>query len=182
MPTKSDDAVPVESINHSRPSRTPNKGAGSRISTRMTGARRPNAAERRDYTGAAYGSLLAASVVVGAGSLGGFPPLELALLLLCTGVVFWAAHVLTRLLGERIMYVPLDGGEIRRLCIGRVAHRQGGHPTGRGRRCHAPAGPRGPEGAVWLGLGVAPAGQIGWASAAALRAGATASWWSPLGR
>nr|WP_189317551.1 hypothetical protein [Streptomyces brasiliensis] len=130
-------------------------------------------AERRDYTGAVYGSLLAASVVVGAGSLGDFPRLELALLLLGTGVVFWAAHVLTRLLGERIMYVPLDGREIRRVCVAEWPIVKAAVPPAVAVAATPLLG-LGPEGAVWLGLGVALAGQVGWASAAALRAGATA--------
>jgi len=37
---------------------------------------------RADYSGGVYGSMLAASVVIGAGTLGSFPRLELVLLLL----------------------------------------------------------------------------------------------------
>lgn len=60
-------------------------------------------AGQEDYTGAVYGSLLAASVVVGAGTLGTYPRLELVALLLGTGVVFWAAHVFSRLFGARMV-------------------------------------------------------------------------------
>ncbi|MFI2642089.1 hypothetical protein [Streptomyces sp. NPDC018610] len=130
-------------------------------------------AERLDYTGAVYGSLLAASVVVGAGALGDFPRIELALLLLCTGVVFWAAHVLTRLLGERIMYVPLDRREVRRVCMAEWPIVKAAVPPAAAVAATPLLG-LGPEGAAWLGLGVALVGQIGWASVAALRAGATA--------
>ncbi|MFB6987747.1 MULTISPECIES: hypothetical protein [unclassified Streptomyces] len=131
-----------------------------------------DATERRDYTGAVYGSLLAASVVVGAGSLRYFPRLELVLLLLGTGVVFWAAHVLTRLLGERIMYAPLDGREIRRVCTAEWPIVKAAVPPAVAVAVTPLLG-LGPEGALWLALGVALAGQVGWASVAALHAGAT---------
>jgi hypothetical protein len=53
-----------------------------------------------DYVGAIYGSLLAASVVLGA-SIGGAPrPFELAVLLLATGLVFWVAHAYARATGD----------------------------------------------------------------------------------
>ncbi|TLQ46228.1 hypothetical protein [Streptomyces marianii] len=133
----------------------------------------PTAAARRgDYTGAVYGSLLAASVVVGAGTLGTFPRLELVLLLLCTGVVFWAAHVFARLFGERIAYVSPNGHEIRRVCRAERPIIEAAVPP-------AVAVAVSPllgldlEGAVWLALAVAVAGQVGWAAAAAFRAGAS---------
>ena len=68
-------------------------------------ARKERRAERRahaDFTGGVYGSLLAASVVLGAGSLGNFPRVELVVLLVLTGVVFWLAHVHAKLFGERL--------------------------------------------------------------------------------
>ncbi|MEW2083790.1 hypothetical protein [Streptomyces sp. NPDC005283] len=129
-------------------------------------------AKRVDYTGAVYGSLLAASVVVGAGSLGSFPRLELILLLLCTGVVFWAAHVFARLFGERIAYVPMSGQEIRRVCVAEWPIVKAAVPPAAAVAVSPLLG-LGPEGTVWLGLGVAIAGQVGWAAMAALRAGAT---------
>lgn len=119
-----------------------------------------------------YGSLLAASVVVGAGSLGSFPRLELVLLLLCTGVVFWAAHVFARLFGERIAYVPMSGQEIRRVCAAEWPIVKAAVPPAAAVAVSPLLG-LGPEGTVWLGLGVAIAGQVGWAAMAALRAGAT---------
>ena len=45
----------------------------------------------RDYTAAIYGSVLAASVIVGSGN--SRDPGPLAILLLISGVVFWLAHV-----------------------------------------------------------------------------------------
>ncbi|MEU0218785.1 hypothetical protein ABZ281_28455, partial [Streptomyces sp. NPDC006265] len=65
------------------------------------GKRRAERRARADYTGGVYGSMLAASVVIGAGSLGSFPRAELVLLLLLTGVVFWIAHVHDRLTSPR---------------------------------------------------------------------------------
>jgi hypothetical protein len=54
------------------------------------------------YAGAIYGSLLAAAVVVGA-SADGTPlePMDLGVGVLGTGVIFWAAHVYARVVGER---------------------------------------------------------------------------------
>ena len=46
---------------------------------------------RRDYTSAIYGSVLAASVVLGAGTTR--PPWVLALILLISNAIFWVAHV-----------------------------------------------------------------------------------------
>ncbi|WP_369391106.1 hypothetical protein AB5J72_28295 [Streptomyces sp. CG1] len=129
-------------------------------------------AERRDYTGAVYGSLLAASVVVGAGSLGSFPRLELVLLLLGTGAVFWAAHVFALLFSERIMYVPVNGKEIRRACAVEWPIVKAAVPPAVAVAVTPLLG-IGPKGAVWLALGVALAGHVGWSTAAVVRAGAT---------
>ncbi|WP_043196579.1 hypothetical protein [Streptomyces sp. NRRL WC-3725] len=129
-------------------------------------------AEPRDYAGAVYGSLLAASVVVGAGSLGSFPRLELALLLLSTGVVFWAAHVLARLFGARIMYVPLGVNEIRRVCVAEWPIVEAAVPPAAAVAVTPLLG-IGPRGAAWLALAVALAGHVGWSTVAAVRAGAT---------
>lgn len=54
-----------------------------------------------DYTGAVYGSLLAASVVTTASALGELPRLRLVVMLVVTGLVFWAAHVYARWIGKR---------------------------------------------------------------------------------
>ncbi len=51
----------------------------------------PAEVERRDYTSAVYGSILAATVVVSAGDLRS--PTALALLLIVSGLVFWLAHI-----------------------------------------------------------------------------------------
>ena len=57
-------------------------------------------APRRDYSGAIYGSVLAASVVAGTSPGEDFAtPAELATLLVATGLVFWLAHVYAQLFG-----------------------------------------------------------------------------------
>ncbi|MFD8952766.1 hypothetical protein ACFV0B_28390 [Streptomyces xanthophaeus] len=128
--------------------------------------------ESVDYTGAVYGSLLAASVVVGAGSLGAFPRLELVVLLFATGVVFWAAHVFARLFGERIALVPLTRGEIRRVCGAEWPIVKAAVPPAVAVAVSPLLG-LDTAGSVWLALCVAVTGQVGWAAYAAHRAGAT---------
>ncbi|MGW3493548.1 hypothetical protein [Streptomyces sp. NPDC001020] len=128
-------------------------------------------APQRDYTGAVYGSLLAASVVVGA-STGTFPRLQLVLLLLGTAVVFWATHVFAHLFGERIMYVPVNGKEIRRVCATEWPIVKAAVPPAVAVAVTPLLG-IGPRGASWLALGVALAGHVGWSTAAAVHAGAT---------
>ncbi|AWI28348.1 hypothetical protein E3E14_26625 [Streptomyces sp. ICN441] len=145
--------------------------------TAQSPAERPRAAPaaaagRGDYTGAVYGSLLAASVVVGAGALGSFPRLELILLLLGTGVVFWAAHVFARFFGQRIAYVSPGGPEIRRICVSERPILEAAVPPALAVAASPLLG-LDLEGTVWLALGVAVAGQVGWAVVAAFRAGAS---------
>ena len=82
-------------------------------------ARAGHRAERRahaDYTGGVHGSMLAASVVIGAGSLGSFPRTELVLLLLLTGTVFWIAHVHAQLFGARLAQQAPDHRLVMRVC------------------------------------------------------------------
>ena len=64
---------------------------------------------RPNYSGAIYGSMLAASVVVGAGA-GGGPLTDAARisLLVATGLVFWIAHAYARLVGDRIHHAELN--------------------------------------------------------------------------
>jgi hypothetical protein len=60
--------------------------------------------ERLDATGAVYGSLLAASVIIGQAPLQqSVPPVELAVILLATGAVFWLVHVYSRTLGHYVV-------------------------------------------------------------------------------
>ncbi|MGW1782827.1 hypothetical protein ACWCQQ_27355 [Streptomyces sp. NPDC002143] len=136
---------------------------------------RADVAERRaatDYTGGVYGSMLAASVVVGAGSLDSFPRLELMLLLLLTGVVFWVAHVHAQLFGARLAQQGLGRRVVLRVCREEWPIVNAAVPP-------AVAVAVSPllgldlEGTLWLALTVAVAGQVGWSAAAARRAGAS---------
>ncbi|MGG7575646.1 hypothetical protein [Streptomyces sirii] len=131
----------------------------------------PVVARKSDYAGAVYGSLLAASVVAGAGTLGSFPRLKLVLLLLGTGVVFWAAHVYAHLVGDQLVHQPLSGRELRRVCADEWPIVQAAVPPAAAVAVSPLLG-LGPNGAAWLGLAVAAAEQVGWASVAVVRAGA----------
>ncbi|MFI6764646.1 hypothetical protein [Streptomyces sp. NPDC050355] len=159
-----------------RPARRADSGdpgaAGGR-EPEPAGAKRqgPVVARKTDYAGAVYGSLLAASVVAGAGTLGSFPRFRLVLLLLCTGVVFWAAHVYARLVGDRLVNESLSRQEIRRVCLDEWPIVQAAVPPAAAVAVSPLLG-LGPYGAAWLGLAVAAAEQVGWASVAVVRAGA----------
>ncbi|MEU2717613.1 hypothetical protein [Streptomyces sp. NPDC007205] len=131
-----------------------------------------DAAEGHEYTGAVYGSLLAASVVVGAGSLGSFPRLQLVLLLLCTGMVSWATHVYARLFLERIKGAPVGRKAIRGACAAEWPIIMAAVPPAVAVAVTPLLG-IGPRGALWLALGVALAGYVGWSTLAAHHAGAT---------
>ncbi|MCX4695448.1 hypothetical protein [Streptomyces sp. NBC_01408] len=129
------------------------------------------ATARADYTGAVYGSLLAASVVVGAGTLGSFPRLKLVLLLLCTGVVFWAAHVFARLFGAR-MVQHLSWRVVRGTAREERPIIEAAVPPAVAAAI-SPLFGLDTQGMAWLALAVALAGQVGWATVAASRAGAS---------
>ncbi|MER5933549.1 hypothetical protein [Streptomyces sp. NPDC002054] len=124
-----------------------------------------------DYTGAIYGSLLAASVVVGAGTAGSFPRLHLIALLLCTGVVFWAAHVFSRLFGLRMVH-HLSWGAVRRTGKEERPIIEAAVPPAAAVAI-SPFFGMGEQETAWLALAVALVGQVGWATVAAGRAGAS---------
>jgi hypothetical protein len=137
----------------------------------VTSAPPAGAEERTDYTGAVYGSLLAASVIVGT-TPGEDPqrPLELIALLLATGIVFWLAHV----------YAEMVGGSAHPSAVGRVAHVRAiaRHEWPLVEAAIPPAAAvalgsiwLSDAGAAWLALGAAVAGQVGWAVVAARQAG-----------
>ncbi|MFG1948575.1 hypothetical protein [Nonomuraea sp. NPDC048826] len=135
-------------------------------------ARPPAGRVYKDYTGAVYGSLLAASVVVGAGSLGRFPRLEMIILLVSTGLVFWAAHVYARLFGARTVFRTISRSEVFRACAEEWPIVKAAGPPA----VAVAVGPLlglGGQGTVWLALAVAVAGQVGWAATAAVRIGAS---------
>ncbi|MFJ5827939.1 hypothetical protein [Streptomyces sp. NPDC093089] len=141
--------------------------------TEEVAARRRERREHADYTGAVYGSMLAASVVVGAGSLGQFPRLELVALLLLTGTVFWIAHVHATLFGERLTQRRSPTRRIvLRACRDEWPILKAAIPPAVAVAISPLLGLDMP-GTLWLALGVAIAGQIGWSTAAALRVGAS---------
>ncbi|GAA2392233.1 hypothetical protein [Streptomyces coeruleofuscus] len=138
-------------------------------------ARAERRAERRaraDYTGGVYGSMLAASVVVGAGSLGSLPRVELVLLLLLTGVVFWIGHVHAQLFGARLAQQAPDRRVVWNVCREEWPIVKAAVPPAAAVAVSPLLG-LDVRGALWLALSVAVAGQVGWSVAAARRAGAS---------
>jgi hypothetical protein len=147
----------------------------SRRATPAPATRGKRRAERRgsaDYTGGVYGSMLAASVVIGAGSLGSFPRTELVALLLLTGVVFWIAHVHAQLFGARLAQQAPDRHLVMRVCRGEWPVVKAAVPPAAAVAVSPLLG-LDARGAGWLALCVAVAGQVGWSVAAARRAGAS---------
>lgn len=137
-----------------------------------TGTRTGPATARADYTGGVYGSMLAASVVVGAGSLGSFPRVELVLLLLLTGVVFWIGHVHAQLFGARLTQQTPDRRVVWSVCRDEWPIVKAAVPPAAAVAVSPLLG-LDVRGALWLALSVAVAGQVGWSVAAARRAGAS---------
>ncbi|MFJ1970369.1 hypothetical protein ACIO93_17015 [Streptomyces sp. NPDC087903] len=132
-------------------------------------------AERRagaDYTGGVYGSMIASSVILGAGTLGSFPVLELVLLLVLTGVAFWIAHVHAQLFGARLAQRDLNRRIVLRVCREEWPIVEASGPPAIAVAV-SPALGLDVEGALWLALAVAVAGQVGWSAAAARQAGAS---------
>ncbi|MEV6588199.1 hypothetical protein [Streptomyces acidicola] len=135
-------------------------------------ARRAARRAHGDYTGGVYGSLLAASVVIGAGTLGDFPRVELVLLLLVTGVVFWIAHVHAQLFGARLARRPLNRRTVLHVCRDEWPIVEAAVPPAAAVAVSPLLG-LGVQGALWLAVSVAVAGQVGWSVAAARHAGAS---------
>ncbi|MFF3942276.1 hypothetical protein [Streptomyces phaeofaciens] len=134
-----------------------------------------SAGERRartDYTGGVYGSMLATSVIVGAGTLGSFPRAELVALLVLTGVVFWLAHVHAQVFGARLTRRTPDRRVLLHVCRDEWPIVQAALPPAAAVAVSPLLG-LDVEGALWFALSVAVAGQVGWSAAAARRAGAS---------
>ncbi|MEU9479966.1 hypothetical protein [Streptomyces sp. NPDC048191] len=145
------------------------------MSTADRAAARARRAERRahaDYTGAVYGSMLAASVVIGAGGLGKFPRLELALLVLLTGLVFWVGHVHAQLFGARLAQRALDRPTVLHVCREEWPIVKATVPPALAVAV-SPLFGLDADGAVWLAVAVAVTGQVGWSAAGARQAGAS---------
>ncbi|MFF4969860.1 hypothetical protein [Streptomyces sp. NPDC001037] len=143
-------------------------------STRPTATRTPPAERRAhaDYTGAVYGSMLAASVVIGAGGLGKFPRVQLVVLLVLTGLVFWVGHVHAQLFGARLAQRSLDGPTVRRVCREEWPIVEAAVPPALAVAVSPMLG-LDVTGAVWLAVAVAVAGQVGWSALGARQAGAS---------
>ncbi|GGZ84040.1 hypothetical protein ACFOOM_14885 [Streptomyces echinoruber] len=138
-------------------------------------AARERRTERRahaDYTGGVYGSMLAASVVIGADTLGDFPRLELVVLLFLTGVVFWVAHVHAQLFGARLAQRPLDRRTVLHVCRDEWPIIKAAVPP-TAAVAVSPLLGLDMAGTLWLAVAVAVAGQVGWSVAAARRTGAS---------
>ncbi|GGT84716.1 hypothetical protein [Streptomyces coeruleorubidus] len=151
----------------------PRTRTGTRIGPATARAeRRAERRARADYTGGVYGSMLAASVVVGAGSLGSFPRVELVLLLFLTGVVFWIGHVHAQLFGARLTQQAPDRRLVWNVCRDEWPIVKAAVPPAAAVAVSPLLG-LDVRGALWLALSVAVAGQVGWSVAAARRAGAS---------
>ncbi|GAA2754746.1 hypothetical protein [Actinopolymorpha rutila] len=137
-------------------------------------AAEPARTPRADYAGAVYGSLLAGSVVAGAGA-GDHPlaPLDLGVAVLATGVVFWLAHVYARLMGSTDQ-PDLPMARIRAVARHEWPIVQAAFPPAAlafaGALLGWPANV-----ASWLALVVAVTGGVGWAVFATAQAGASRS-------
>jgi hypothetical protein len=125
--------------------------------------------ERDAFAGAVYGSLLAASVVAGSAVDGTpVPAGSLVVVLLCTGVVFWLAHVYAMVVSHGTQALTW-----RRL---RVAGRrdwpvaQASFPPAVAAAFASAVGLSDVV-ATWVALAVAVASQVAWAVAAAVTAG-----------
>ncbi|MBD9729865.1 hypothetical protein [Streptomyces caniscabiei] len=137
--------------------------------TASRGGRRAQRRARADYTGGVYGSMLASSVIIGAGTLGAYPRVELVLLLLLTGLVFWIAHVHAQLFGTRLAQRSLDRRIVSEVCREEWPIVDAAVPPAAAVAVSPLLG-LDVQGALWLALAVAVAGQVGWSVAAARRA------------
>lgn len=125
---------------------------------------------RTDYTGAVYGSMLAASVVATAGAVGDYPRLNLALMLIVTGLVFWAVHVYARVAGQRrTVGSAWSWREIRSVSVHEWSIVEAAFlPTVA--VAISPLLGLDLTGTAWFALGIAVAQQVGWACLGAVRA------------
>ncbi|MCX4825817.1 hypothetical protein OG883_39530 [Streptomyces sp. NBC_01142] len=132
---------------------------------------KPADATVRNYADAVYGSLLAASVIATAGTLGTFPRLQLVVMLLTTSLVFWIIHVYARLVGDRLAHQALSWATIRHEARAQWPIAQAALLPAAAVAVSPSLG-LGPGDTAWLALGVALAEQVAWATAAVVKAGA----------
>ncbi|MEU8150106.1 hypothetical protein [Nonomuraea sp. NPDC048901] len=139
----------------------------------MDGREASAAAERAEFGGAVYGSLLAASVVAGSAAEGGPPsPPELVTLLVCTGVVFWITHVYVQVVSSGYPAKPLTWANLRTVARREWPLAQASFPPS---IAAAMASGLGMSNAVaaWAALCVAVASQVTWAVTAAVKIGSS---------
>jgi hypothetical protein len=128
--------------------------------------------DRIDTAGAVYGSLLAASVVVGQSPLQeSVRPRDLALVLLTTGAVFWITHVYARSLAHAV------DGRIDRTSLLHSARQESpillaAVPPAAAALVASAFG-LSHSAAAWWAFVTALVGQVGWAVAATRQAGAS---------
>ncbi|MER6998588.1 hypothetical protein [Streptomyces sp. NPDC000410] len=132
----------------------------------------PAEATARDYAGAIYGSLLAASVIATAGTTGSFPRVQLVVMLLTTGLVFWITHVYVRLVGDRLAHQALSWEIVRHEARKEWPLVQAAVPPAAAVAVSPLLG-LGDSDTVWLALGVALAEQVIWGTVTVVKASAT---------
>jgi hypothetical protein len=93
-------------------------------------------------------------------------------LLVATGLVFWLAHVYAALVGDRIDHTRLDPAELRRVARHEWPLLQAALPAAGAAVLVGLLGGS-DAAAAWTALVVAITGQVGWATVATLRAGAS---------
>ncbi|MGW0196123.1 hypothetical protein [Nonomuraea sp. NPDC003201] len=128
--------------------------------------------ERTEFAGAVYGSLLAASVVAGS-AVDGTPVSagDLVVVLICTGVVFWLAHVYAWVVSSRTQ--PLTWQRLRTAGRHDWPVAQASFPPAIGAAFASSLG-LSDKASTWVALVVAVASQTAWAVAAAVTARASA--------
>jgi hypothetical protein len=154
----------------SRPGGSVAVGRGHRVGVTE---HQTTAPERAHYAGAVYGSILAASVVVGASTRDQGPrPIELIVLLVVTGIVFWLSHSYAHLFGDRMAGRRLDWTEVRTVAQREWPIAQASLPPAVAAAVAAVAGASN-QVVGWSALLTALAAQLTWALIAAHRAGTT---------
>ncbi|MFI1282541.1 MULTISPECIES: hypothetical protein [unclassified Streptomyces] len=111
-------------------------------------------------------------MIATASAVGDFPRLQLIVMLLVTGTVFWVAHVYAHLAGERLVGRPVGWAEVRRAGRRELPIIEAAVLPAAALAVSPLLG-LGPSGSVWFALSVAGAQQFCWALFGALNAGAS---------
>jgi hypothetical protein len=130
------------------------------------------ASRRIDYSGAVYGSLLAASVITGSATPEDSPsPWSLVALLLATGLVYWMAHAYADFVGDREHGVSLSWAELRAAGVRDWPLVQAAYPPAAVALAGGLVG-LADSTVAWAALFTAVAGQVGWSVVATAHGGA----------